>query len=129
MTREEFEEAVMRSIELLPEEFKSQLENTSVIVEDYPTQAQRKRMGLKDSQTLLGLYEGVPLTKQHSISFTNPDRITIFQKPIENECRYLGVNVQDEITRVVKHEIAHHFGISDERLDEIEKRPRGYRKE
>jgi predicted Zn-dependent protease with MMP-like domain len=73
---------------------------------------------------LLGLYEGVPQTKRdRGYSMVLPDRITIFQKPIEAICRSES-EVEREIRRVVQHEIAHHFGIGEARLGEIERRRR-----
>ncbi len=68
---------------------------------------------------LLGLYEGIPLTERtHGYGFVMPDKITIFQRPIESICRN-DTQVVVEIKRVVRHEIAHHFGIDDDRLEEL----------
>ena len=121
MDRERFEWLVARAIETLPDEFLSRLENIDVVVEDYPSQSQLASVGLRRRQTLLGLYEGVPLTKRSShYGLVPPDKITIFQKPIEAKCRY-NAEITDEIQRVVKHEIAHHFGIGDARLEQIER--------
>ncbi len=121
MDRERFEWLVARAIETLPDEFITRLENIDVVVEDYPTQSQLASVGLRRGHTLLGLYEGVPLTKRSShYGLVPPDKITIFQKPIETKCRY-NAEITAEIQRVVKHEIAHHFGIGDARLEQIER--------
>ena len=121
MDRERFKWLVARAIAALPDEFISKLENIDVVVEDYPSQGQLARMGLKRGQTLLGLYEGVPLTKRSThYGLVPPDKITIFQKPIEAKCRY-NAKITAEIQRVVKHEIAHHFGIGDVRLEQLER--------
>ncbi len=121
MDRERFKGLVARAIAALPDEFISKLENIDVVVEDYPSQGQRARMGLKRGQTLLGLYEGVPLTRRSThYGLVPPDKITIFRKPIEAKCRY-NVTITAEIQRVVKHEIAHHFGIGDTRLEQLER--------
>jgi len=121
MERERFEWLVAKAIETLPDEFLTKLENIDVVVEDYPSRGQLASVGLKRSQTLLGLYEGVPLTKRSThYGLVPPDKITIFQKPIEAKCRY-NAEITAEIQRVVKHEIAHHFGIDDARLAQIEK--------
>jgi len=78
-------------------------------------------VGLKSNYTLLGLYEGVPKTRRgRHYGLVPPDKITIFQKPIEAICRD-DSQITAEIQKVVKHEIAHHFGISDARLSQIEK--------
>ena len=119
MNKERFKQLVARAIEDLPEEFLTRMENIDVVVEDYPTRSQRNRAGLRHDQTLLGLYEGVPLTKRGAhYGLVTPDKITIFQKPIEAGCRH-DDEITAEIQSVVKHEIAHHFGISDARLRRI----------
>lgn len=98
------------------------MENIVVVVEDRPTPDQLSKTQLKHGQTLLGLYEGVPLTKRtRSYGMVPPDKITIFQKPIESRCR-CDAEITAEIQNVVQHEIAHHFGIDDAKLKEIEKR-------
>lgn len=114
-----FEQLVAKAVESLPDEFRARLENVDVVVADQPTPRQLAELGKKRGETLLGLYEGVPLTRrsQH-YGLVAPDKITIFQKPIEaiyqNEARIIA-----EIQRVVRHEIAHHFGISDARLRQL----------
>ena len=121
MDRERFEWLVARAVQALPEEFVTRLENIDVVVEDRPTSGQLRRVGLRHGQTLLGLYEGVPQTKRGGhYGLVPPDKITIFQKPIEARRRH-DAEIMAEIERVVKHEIAHHFGISDARLQQIEK--------
>ncbi|MFC2041549.1 metallopeptidase family protein [Chloroflexota bacterium] len=121
MNRERFERLVAKAIEDLPEEFLTRMENVDVVVGDYPTRSQQSRAGLRRDQTLLGLYEGVPLTRRGThYGLVPPDKITIFQKPIEARCRR-DAEITAEIQSVVKHEIAHHFGISDARLRQIEK--------
>jgi predicted Zn-dependent protease with MMP-like domain len=102
MDRERFEWLVARSVQALPKEF--------VI-----------RARLKRGQTLFGLYEGVPLTKRGAhYGLVVPDKITIFQGPIESACRD-DAEITAEIQRVVQHEIAHHFGIGDARLRQLGK--------
>jgi predicted Zn-dependent protease with MMP-like domain len=121
MDRESFERLVAQAVDDLPEEFLERLENVDVIVEDQPTPGQIRHLGLERGETLLGLYEGVPQTERGShYGLVPPDKITIFQRSIEAKCRY-GGNISAEIQRVVKHEIAHHFGISDARLHQLEK--------
>ncbi len=120
MDRERFEWLVGRAVEVLPDEFASKLVNIDVVVEDLPTAAQLAKAGLRHSETLLGLYEGVPLTRRgRHYGLVPPDKITIFRRPIEAGCRY-DAEVKARIQSVVKHEIAHHFGIGDARLEQIE---------
>ena len=121
MNRERFKWFVGKAVETLPEEFLDRLENIAVVVENYPTSAQLRKTGVRHGYTLLGLYEGVPLTKRGGhYSLVPPDKITIFQKPIESKCRN-DAEITAEIQRVVRHEIAHHFGIGEARLKQIEK--------
>lgn len=110
------------AVGVLPDNFAAKLENIDVVVQDWPTVDQLCRAGLRHGKSLLGLYEGVPLTKRGGhYGLVPPDKITIFQKPIEAKCGQRGTEIATEISRVVKHEIAHHFGISDARLKQIEK--------
>jgi predicted Zn-dependent protease with MMP-like domain len=119
MDSERFEQLVARAIESLPEEFRERLENIDVVVADEPTRAQLRGLGGMRGETLLGLYEGVPLPdRTQNYGFVAPDKITIFQEPIEDICQDDAQTIA-EVQRVVRHEIAHHFGISDERLREL----------
>ena len=121
MDRERFESLVTTAVDSLPEEFREKLENVDVVVAGEPTARQLAAVGLKRGETLLGLYEGVPLTRRgRHYGMVVPDKITIFQKPIEVKCRY-DRTIVAEVQRVVRHEIAHHFGISDARLAQLEK--------
>jgi predicted Zn-dependent protease with MMP-like domain len=120
MRRDRFERLVAQAVEELPEEFLNRLENVDVVVEDRPTVAQLARAGVRRGETLLGLYEGVPQTRRgRHYGMVLPDKITIFQAPLEARCRS-EEDVSAEIRRVLQHEIAHHFGISDARLKELE---------
>jgi len=121
MERQEFEALVFRAIESLPEEFKNKLENVDVMVEDWPSPQQIRQLRLRSKAQLLGLYEGVPQTRRDSgYNMVLPDKITIFQKPIEAQC-HSSQEIESEIGSVVRHEIAHHFGIGDATLYRIER--------
>ena len=122
MDRMKFEELVSAAVGNLPDEFIAELENVDVVVQDWPTTGQIRRARLKHGYILLGLYEGVPRTKrgQH-YGLVPPDKITIFRKPIEEKCKQDDIEIATEIGKVVRHEIAHHFGIGDTRLEQIEK--------
>ncbi len=121
MNQEEFAQLVIKALEDLPREFLARLENVDIVIEDYPTPAQLRKSGLRRDETLLGLYEGIPQTKRGShYGMVLPDKITIFQKPIEADYRS-DAELYAEVSRVLKHEIAHHFGISDARLRQIER--------
>jgi predicted Zn-dependent protease with MMP-like domain len=119
MDSERFAQLVSEAIERLPEEIRERLENIDIVVADLPTSQQLSDLGEDRGGTLLGLYEGVPLTERtHGYGFVMPDKITIFQQPIEAMCKN-DRQIVAEVRRVVRHEIAHHFGISDDHLRDI----------
>ena len=116
MDAEKFEQLVAKAVESLPTEIQDHLENIDIIVADEPTPEQKRSRRLGKNQMLLGLYEGIPLTKRtYGYTGVMPDKITIFQNPLEALCRS-NEEIIEEVQRVVRHEIAHHFGISDDRL-------------
>jgi predicted Zn-dependent protease with MMP-like domain len=116
---EKFEALVAQALDELPEFFQKKLQNVEVVVEDWPTPAARRSVGLKQGQLLFGLYQGVPLTKRTShYGLVLPDKITIYRLPIERVCR-TPEEVIEKVQHTVKHELAHHFGISDDRLREL----------
>ena len=116
---EEFQQLVVQALDDLPEDIRQELDNVEVVVSDWPTAAELKSVGLKPGQLLLGLYHGVPLTKRgNHYGMVLPDKITIFQGPIERICR-TRQQVIRQVQRTVKHELAHHFGISDDRLRDL----------
>jgi predicted Zn-dependent protease with MMP-like domain len=123
MDKEKFENLVALAVETLPQEFQEKLTNIDIVVEDAPSHEQLRRSNVGKGYTLLGLYQGVPLTQRHSsYGMVPPDKITIFQKTIEAKCRGGDENeIKTEIGKVVRHEIAHHFGTGEARLREIEK--------
>lgn len=113
-----FEQLIIEVLESLPPEFARHLENVDVLVEPRPTRDQRRRLGLKPWQTLYGLYEGVPLTQRRSGHVHMPDRITLFQEPLERDFPTLSA-LRAQVRRTVLHEVAHLFGISDARLRDL----------
>lgn len=125
LDKDRFEELVVQAVNELPEQFLDELHNLDVVVEDLATPEQLASTGMRGGYDLLGLYEGVPMTERgRGYSLVLPDKITIFQRPIEARCRN-EAEVQREVVSVVRHEIAHHFGTSEARLSEIERRGRG----
>jgi predicted Zn-dependent protease with MMP-like domain len=111
MSREEFEDAVRDALDEIPAELADQMDNVVVLVEDDPP---------PEDPELLGLYEGVPLTERGEFWATGalPDRITIYRRPTLALCESRE-EVVEEVAVTVVHEIAHHFGIDDERLHEL----------
>ena len=125
--RETFEELVRQAVATLPEEIAERMSNVDVEVQERPTERQLRSLGVPSGQTLLGLYQGIPLTRRTSgYNLVSPDRIIIFQRPLELMSRG-GNDLVGRVRDTVIHEIAHHFGISDERLQEM-KRERNKRK-
>ena len=122
METEAFEELVIAAVERLPQEFRDLLENVDIVVADYPSPDQRSRG--ESRRALLGLYEGVPRTERGAhYQLVMPDKITLFQKNIEDACAS-PEEIPVEIESVVRHEIAHHFGMNDDELKLIERRKR-----
>ncbi|MDH4290999.1 MAG: metallopeptidase family protein [Dehalococcoidia bacterium] len=120
MEREKFEGLVERAIESLPLEFQRELENVDIVVEEWPTAVQLRQAKIRSPGQLLGLYQGVPRTRRgRGYGLVLPDKISIFQKPIEAQCRF-RYEIEAKIGEVVRHEIAHHFGIDEETLRKIE---------
>ncbi|HEY5104375.1 MAG TPA: metallopeptidase family protein [Acidimicrobiales bacterium] len=109
VTNERFEELAAEALATLPSELSSQIENLAIMVENEAP-----------GHNLFGLYEGIPLTKRGPTSYNGvlPDRITLYQTTI---CRYCSneEEVKAQIRKTVLHEVAHHFGISDPRLEEL----------
>lgn len=127
MDRESFEAVVAKAIDNLPAEFRARLENVDVVVEDWPTRHQLTQAGLHHPGQLLGLYQGVPQTRRgRTYGLVLPDKISIFQGPIEAQCRS-GGQIEARIREVVRHEIAHHFGLDEDALRQIEDRQRSER--
>jgi len=125
MEREKFEALVEKAIENLPSEFKGKLENVDVVIEEWPTRGQLRQAKHIHPIQLLGLYQGVPQTRRgRGYGLVLPDKISIFQKPIEAQCRFED-EIEAKIEEVVRHEIAHHFGLDDETLRKIERDKRG----
>lgn len=120
MNLEHFENLVDEAIESIPEPLLRYMENVEILVQEWPTQAQRHSVDLDDGALLLGLYEGVPLTERTShYGLVLPDKITIFRRPILMVTPREDDAIRSQIRRTVLHEIAHHFGISDNRLHEL----------
>lgn len=114
--RARFARWVAEALDEIPEPFGSRMNNVDVVIEDEPDERQRAEN--EGSDELLGLYEGVPLTQRSSDGPLLPDRITIFRLAIEGLSR-APAEQRAIVRRTVIHELAHHFGISDERLHEL----------
>jgi len=119
MNPQDFKRLVAQALDSLPNVFQEQLDNVSVVVEEWPDPETMQRAGVAHPAQLLGFYHGVPLTKRtRNYGLVLPDKISIYRQPILMRCR-TREEVRATIGRVLRHEIAHHFGIDDERLWEL----------
>ncbi len=119
MNREtlDFYELVERALEGLPPELSALLDNVAIVVEDWPEYS-TPRFSDDPDDTLYGLYEGVPLTQRGEGYYAVlPDKITIFRGPLERD--FSREELEEQIQITVVHEIAHHFGFDEERLEEL----------
>jgi predicted Zn-dependent protease with MMP-like domain len=119
MTEEAFEELVARAIDGLPKWVREHMDNVEILTAPWPTPSQLAAAGTAHGELLLGLYEGVPLIRRgRGYNLVPPDRITLFQGPLELQA-YDNVDLMRAVRRTIIHEIAHHFGFSEEHLDEL----------
>ncbi len=118
--RARFEDLVVEAIDELPDDILKMLDNVEIVVADAPTADQLDEAGSLDAdEMLLGLYEGIPLTdRTGSYGMVLPDKITLFQGALESVCQD-EETLRNEVRVTVIHELAHHFGISDRRLQEL----------
>jgi predicted Zn-dependent protease with MMP-like domain len=113
-----FEDLVAEAVEAIPMPFAAALDDVAIVIEDEPTPEQVERDGLERGETLYGLYEGVPRTEWGADWAPMPNRITVFRLPLEADFADPD-ELADEVWSTVIHELAHHLGIDDERLDEL----------
>ena len=120
-SRSEFEQIVEDALKRLPRRFRARLQNVVVVIEPRPDRETLKAMRVEPPDTLYGLYRGVDLPRRDS-TYGNvlPDTITIYQGPIEQDCRSREEMI-DRVRSVVVHEIGHYFGLDDARLEELER--------
>jgi predicted Zn-dependent protease with MMP-like domain len=119
MDRVTFELLVEQVVAELPPAFLHKLDNVDVVVQDWPDPDTMRLAGAGTREGVLGFYRGIPRTERtHNYVLVLPDKITIYQRPIELRCR-TAQQVRALVRRVVRHELAHHFGIGDGRLREI----------
>ncbi len=116
VSRRRFEELVADALDAIPPGLADEMDNVAVVVEDWPAEQQVTETG--SAGTLLGLYEGVALTRRSPLASALPDRITIFRGPL---CQLSSdeVDLAEHVRTTILHEIGHHFGMSDEQLREL----------
>jgi len=119
MEREEFERIVLKLIDELPERFRKDMENISIVLEERPSLDLLREVGVRSGK-LLGIYQGVPLTKR-GLGYNGvlPDRIILFMREIEEEAKMENIPLVEKIKNVLYHEIGHYFGLSEEELRKL----------
>ena len=113
-----FERLVDRALAGIPSPFRESLAEVAIVIEDEPSERQLIENGLGPDETLYGLYEGVPRTEWGADWAMVPNRISLFRLPLEEDFPD-SAELEDEVRRTVVHELAHHLGIDDDRLDEL----------
>ena len=119
MPREEFESLVREGFTRLPRWVRARIKNVALLIEDRPSEEVRRREGLEGGETLLGLYQGIPLSQrgeQYGVGATMPDTITLYQEPIEETAMQNRKDVRDVVADTVWHEFAHHFGMDEKEV-------------
>jgi predicted Zn-dependent protease with MMP-like domain len=121
MTRDRFKALVAEAIDTIPKRFAREVRNVAIVVEDRPSAALLAEMEVDPQDVLLGLYQGVPLTDRHwGHGNALPDRITLFQQEIEDECGDDEDEIVVAIGETLIHELGHYFGLSEDEIMEIE---------
>lgn len=119
VSEEKFQELINHALEELPGEHVKNIENVAILYEDFPTPRQREELALRNDQTLLGLYEGIPLSQRQGMTRILPDKITLFRGPL---C--MRANTEDELKEEIKHtlwhEIAHYYGLDHKQIRNLE---------
>jgi predicted Zn-dependent protease with MMP-like domain len=113
-----FERLVDRAIAGIPAPYSEALREVAILIEDEPSPVQLQENGLEPDETMYGLYEGVPRTDYAADWSASPNKITLFRLPLEEDYPD-AFELEDEVRTTVLHELAHHLGIDDDRLDEL----------
>ena len=123
MTREYFRELVEEAIDTIPLKFAREVRNLAIVVEDRPSDELLDEMNIDEPRDLLGLYQGTPLNERGwGYGNTLPDRITLFQLSIEDDCNDDENDIIVAIGETLIHELGHYFGMTEEEIMEVEER-------
>ena len=120
ISREQFERLVHKALSNIPPDIRLSIQNVDIVVDNVASMNQIAGTGIENEMELLGLYEGIPLTERYGYDMVLPDKITLFQKPIESICDNQE-QITEEISKTLIHEIAHHFGLDDNHLDQLKR--------
>jgi predicted Zn-dependent protease with MMP-like domain len=123
MTREHFKTLVQEAIDSIPPRFAEEVKNVAIVIEDAPSADLLAEMEMEPDDVLLGLYQGIPLPeRQWAHGNTLPDRITLYQRSIEEDCEGDEDEIVVAIGETLIHELGHYFGLSEDEIMEIEER-------
>lgn len=127
VSSEEFEKIVGDGIDAIPKLYQKHLNNVAFLVEDFPTPAQQRQLGLQCNQLLFGLYEGVPLPARSGGTKLLPDKITIFKRPLQIVSKNLD-DLRERVRHTIWHEVAHYYGLGHKRIHELDGTAQGRRR-
>jgi predicted Zn-dependent protease with MMP-like domain len=116
---EQFQTLINEALDSLPKERMEYVQNVAFLFEDIPTPEQRVKLALRHDQTLLGLYEGVPLSRRQGMTTTFPDKITLFKLPLCASAN-TETELKEQIRHTMWHELAHYFGLDHQQIHELE---------
>ena len=116
---DQFQDLINRALETLPGEHVKNIANVAILYEEEPTPEQRQKLLLRNDQTLLGLYEGTPLSQRQGTARLFPDRITLFRGPLSRRSSN-ETELQEDIRHTLWHEIGHYYGLDHKRISELE---------
>jgi predicted Zn-dependent protease with MMP-like domain len=119
ITDEEFQRLIDEALTKLPGEHAKNIKNIAILYEEEPTPEQRAKTNLTPYQTLLGLYEGLPLSRRQGMDRIYPDKITLFKGPLTHQAADVAA-LKEEIKHTLWHEIAHYYGLDHGRIHELE---------
>ncbi|CAN5191408.1 metallopeptidase family protein [soil metagenome] len=114
-----FQVLIDRAFDKLPQQHRDNVKNVAILYEDDPTPEQRLKLELRNDQTLLGLYEGVPLSQRQGSTHLFPDKITLFKGPLTSMVN-TEHDLQQEIYHTLWHEIAHYYGLNHDQIHRLE---------
>ena len=118
---EDFEKLIADAMDAIPEQYARTMKNVGITWDSSPTPEQREKLRLRGDQSLFGLYEGIPLTQRNSgYNLVLPDKITIFKHPMVDVSQDLA-GLRAQVRKTLWHEVAHHFGLGHDRIDELER--------
>ncbi len=119
VSEDQFQELINTALGELPKKHVDNIKNVAILYQEEPTPDQRVQLELRNDQTLLGLYEGVPLSKRQGMPTILPDKITLFKSPLEHMADDVGA-LKEEIRHTLWHEIAHYYGLNHDQIHSLE---------